>query len=85
MDTINENKLADDLIIWFWNNKDKIDSDKKFWFKNKVGREIKSFLDEVDRWKAAPRGKHDKGKLNQKKISAPDFDIEETGEPDLDF
>jgi hypothetical protein len=57
---MNENELADKITEWYWANKNKINSNKRFWGRNPVGCTIASIAKEQKRWKNAPRGKRHK-------------------------
>lgn len=65
---IDYDKLIDTFLIWFWENKGKIEKDKKFWRKDKFGRELVSVLKSVDHWKGAARGNPKKGYSKMKEI-----------------
>lgn len=61
MEQQDESKLINDILIWYWNNKDQITQNKEFWIKNKVGKELSGIIKECGRWKHAPRGNPKKG------------------------
>ena len=75
MTTNEENKLADEILQWYWDNKNKINSNKRFWARNSVGYAISVIVKEQKRWKNAPRGK--------RHSQFPT--LRATNEPDLDF
>lgn len=53
----NEQELSEELLNWFWTNKDKIKNNKRFWTQTDIGYALSSIMKELDRWKNAPRGK----------------------------
>ena len=53
---MSDNQLADEILNWYWGNKDKINNNKRFWAQNSVGYAISSIVKEQKRWKNAPRG-----------------------------
>lgn len=66
--TLDYDKLIDTFLIWFWNNKNKIEKDKNFLKKDKFGREMVSALKSVNHWKGKSRGNPKKGYDKMKEI-----------------
>lgn len=81
---IDYDKLIDTFLIWFWDNKGKIEKDNNFLRKDKFGRELVSALKSVNHWKGAARGNPKKGYSKMKQIEFGK-DIRPPEDYDVDF
>lgn len=78
MTTKEENRLADELLNWYWLNREKIKQNNRFWERNSLGYAFWSIMQEEGRWKQKPRGARHKTFPQKRQLEA-------NNEPDLDF
>ncbi len=78
MDTRDKNELADEILNWYWSNKNKITNNKRFWARDSIGYALYSIMKEEGRWRNKPRGAKHKSFPTKRRLEA-------LNEPDLDF
>lgn len=73
---VDESKLIEAFLIWFWDNKEEMKSNKNFWYKNKLGIEIRKAMQDAERWKELPRGNPKKAYQAMKRTESMPSDLD---------
>lgn len=77
MDTKYKNKLADEILTWYWSEKDKIKLNNRFWARDSIGYALYSIMKEEGRWRNKPRGaKHKSFPAKRQLEASNEFDLD---------